>query len=71
MSKLLFEFIIEVPIEQIENSFNELAEFVVYLDGGSPARISIDLNQAYEVCFNDFKEKISKIQSNYPGVQID
>ena len=53
------------------SSFTGPAEFVVYLDGGSPARISIDLNDAYENSFNEYLEKIRILEINYPGVKIE
>ena len=71
MIKDLFEFMLEVPAERLESSFADPVEFLVYLDGGSPARISIDLNDAYETSFNEYVEKINLLQINYPGVKID
>lgn len=71
MIKDLFEFMLEVPAERLESSFADPVEFVVYLDGGSPTRISIDLNDAYQTSFNEYLEKISLLRINYPGVKID
>jgi hypothetical protein len=71
MIKDLFEFLLEVPADRLESSFADPVEFLVYLDGGSPARISIDLNDAYETSFNEYVEKINLLQINYPGVKID
>jgi hypothetical protein len=71
MIKDLFELMLEVPAERAKGSFTESAEFVVYLDGGSPAHISIDLNDAYATGCIEFEEKINALQINFPSVKID
>lgn len=71
MKKLFFEFYIHLTINFRDWAFNEDVELILYLDGGSPERLQINLDELLNKAVDEFEQNLKNIQSRYPDVQLD